>query len=90
MSLASFMCRCSFIATCATPRSVLDWLTAAPGAWRRLSRPFELIEVIARTQGQTGINPVEQEGFQELVFEAGMKRAWIVMGLEIPRLARFQ
>jgi DNA invertase Pin-like site-specific DNA recombinase len=48
----------------------------------------ERIVVIDSDQGQSGASAADREGFQRLVAEVGMRRAGIVLGLEVSRLAR--
>jgi len=44
--------------------------------------------VIDSDLGQSGASAANREGFQKLVTEVSMGRAGIVLGLEVPRLAR--
>lgn len=46
------------------------------------------IVIIDCDQGQSGSSATDREGFQRLAAEVGMGRAGIVLGLEVPRLAR--
>ncbi|HXZ15645.1 MAG TPA: recombinase family protein, partial [Roseiarcus sp.] len=48
----------------------------------------EQIVVIDDDQGESGASASWREGFQRLVNDVGLGRAGIVMGLEVPRLAR--
>src|SRR6266540_2322803 len=48
----------------------------------------EQIVVIDTDQGQSGASAVDRDGFQRLVAEVSMRRAGIVLGLEVSRLAR--
>jgi DNA invertase Pin-like site-specific DNA recombinase len=48
----------------------------------------EHIVVIDTDQGQSGASAVDRDGFQRLVAEVSMRRAGIVLGLEVSRLAR--
>src|ERR1700686_2366936 len=56
---------------------------AAALGWRD-----DQIIVIDNDQGESGASAVWREGFQRLVAGVGMGQAGIVMGLEVPRLAR--
>jgi DNA invertase Pin-like site-specific DNA recombinase len=48
----------------------------------------EQIVVIDTDLGQSGASAVDRSGFQRLVGEVGIRRAGIVLGLEVSRLAR--
>jgi DNA invertase Pin-like site-specific DNA recombinase len=53
-----------------------------------LGWPVEQIVTIDTDQGQSGASATDRAGFQRLVAEVGMRRAGIVLGLEVSRLAR--
>jgi DNA invertase Pin-like site-specific DNA recombinase len=48
----------------------------------------EQITVIDQDQGHSGSSAVGRDGFQTLVAEVGLGRVGVVLGLEVPRLAR--
>src|SRR5256885_15171881 len=53
-----------------------------------LGWPVEQVIVIDTDQGQSGASAADREGFQRLVTEVSLRRAGIVLGLEVSRLAR--
>lgn len=53
-----------------------------------LGWPEDRVTVIDGDLGQSGASSVDRLGFQQLVAEVSMRRAGLVMGLEVSRLAR--
>ena len=54
----------------------------------QLGWPAERVITIDQDQGQSAATAGDREGFQKLVTAVSMGRVGIVLGLEVPRLAR--
>src|ERR1700727_745134 len=77
-----------------TPRQVLENTESTKRQYALRDRavalgwPLERVVVIDSDLGQSGASAADREGFQRLVWEVGVGRAGIVLGLEFSRLAR--
>lgn len=77
-----------------TLRQVLENVESRQRQYGLQERAVELgwdrqqIKVIDSDLGQSGASATDREGFQKLVTEVSMRRAGIVLGLEVSRLAR--
>jgi DNA invertase Pin-like site-specific DNA recombinase len=53
-----------------------------------LGWPIERVHTIDRDQGRSGARAQSRDGFERLVSEVVLRRAGLLLGLEVSRLAR--
>lgn len=77
-----------------TPRQVLENRESTQRQYALRDRalalgwPLERIHILDSDLGKSGSHAVGRDGFQKLVSEVALRKAGLVMGLEVSRLAR--